>query len=82
VEQESERMIAEILKIMMCVLLILVLVGFILFGYYYSYEEYKEYRTYRKGAGYPELFFSVMLFMASTGGVLVCLYILADAMGW
>ena len=75
-------MIAEILKIMMLVSLMLVLVCFILYGYYSSSEEYLEYRTYRKGAGYPELFWSALLFIVSTGGVLVCLYILADAMGW
>jgi len=76
-------MIAEILGIMMCVLLILILVGFTLLGYYGSYDAYKEYRTYsRIEKDYSDLFFSVMLFMASTGGALVCLYILADAMGW
>ena len=75
-------MITEILENMMCVLLILILVGFTLLGYYGSYDAYKEYRTYCKGAGYEDLFFSVMMFMASTGGALACLYILADAMGW
>lgn len=76
-------MIAEILENMMCILLILVLVGFILFGYCVSHEAYKEYKAYsRKGEGYEELFFSVILFTVSTGGVLVCLYVLADAMGW
>lgn len=76
-------MIAEILENMICVLLILVLVSLVLFGYYGSYGFYKEYRTYsRIVKDYSDLFFSVMLFMASTGGALVCLYILADAMGW
>ena len=76
-------MIAEILENMMCVLLILILVGLTLFGYCGSYEAYKEYRAYsRIVKDYSDLFFSVMLFMASTGGALACLYILADAMGW
>ena len=75
-------MIAEILENMMCVLLILILVGFILFGYYGSHEAYKEYRASRKGEGYEGLFFSAIMFMASTGGVLVCLYVLAETMGW
>lgn len=75
-------MIAEILGNMIIVSLMLIVVGFVLFGYYTSYKVYKEYRGSRRRGDHTELFFSIILFTASVMGTLVCLAILADAMGW
>lgn len=77
-------MIAEILGSLMCILLILILIGIVVMGYCHSYDVYKEYREdLRRGSTeHMTLFFSVMLFIASTFGALACLLILTDAMGW
>lgn len=77
-------MMAEILENMISVLLALIMMVVAAWGYRFSYDVYKEYRAdlCEGTKDYTTLFFSVMLFIASTYGVLVCLLIIVDSMGW